>query len=313
MIAHEGHNLGPAQAEALGMPADAAPRAGSTILRLVVGGQLRKHRITAGLTLEQAGFAIRGSHSKISRMESGRTGFKNRDVEDLLTLYRVTDESVRAQLLDLAVQASGPDWWHPYSDVLPRWLEPYVGLEAAAEVIRSYEVQFVHGLLQTDAYARAVIRSANPHADALEIERRAKLRLERQKVLTLPSPPRLWAVLDEGALRRRPEGPDGRAVMRGQVEHLLEFARLPAVTLQIFPCPGPIVPTGGPFTMLRFPYPDVPDVVYLEQFNSALYVDDPVEVVGYLTQMDRLVKLAAQPDDSIRILDDLLRDLRREP
>ena len=131
---------------------------GPTVQRLVLGGQLHRLRESRGISAEKAAEAIRGSHSKISRMEHGRVGFKERDVADLLTLYGVTDNEERAALLNLAREANTPGWWHAYSDILPTWLEPYVGLEAAASVIRTYEVQFVPGLLQTEEYARALIR-----------------------------------------------------------------------------------------------------------------------------------------------------------
>src|SRR6202020_903012 len=121
---------------------------GPTVQRLVLGGQLRRRRESRGITAEQAAEAIRGSHSKISRMEHGRVGFKERDVGDLLTLYGVTDSEERAALLNLAREANTLGWWHAYSDILPTWLEPFVGLEAAASFIRTYQIQLVPGLLQ---------------------------------------------------------------------------------------------------------------------------------------------------------------------
>ncbi|MGH9828060.1 MAG: Scr1 family TA system antitoxin-like transcriptional regulator, partial [Blastocatellia bacterium] len=131
---------------------------GPTVQRLVLGNQLHRLRELRGISAEQAAEAIRGSHSKISRMEHGRVGFKERDVGDLLTLYGVTDSEERAALLNLAKEANTPGWWHAYSDILPSWLEPFVGLEAAASVIRTYQIQLVPGLLQTEGYARALIR-----------------------------------------------------------------------------------------------------------------------------------------------------------
>jgi len=168
---------------------------GPTVQRLVLGGQLHRLREQHGISAERAAEAIRGSHSKISRMEHGRVGFKERDVGDLLTLYGVTDSEERAALLNLAREANTPGWWHAYSDVLPNWLEPYVGLEAAASVLRTYEVQFVPGLLQTEEYARALIRLGQAVSDD-EIDRRAELRVSRQEILGGPNPPQLWAVVD---------------------------------------------------------------------------------------------------------------------
>jgi len=154
---------------------------GPTVQRLVLGSQLRQLRESRGITAEQAAESIRGSHSKISRMEHGRVGFKERDVGDLLTLYGVTDSEERAALLNLAREANTPGWWHAYSDILPSWLEPYVGLEAAASVIRTYEVQLVPGLLQTEDYARALIRQGSAASEE-EIARRGELRKTKKEI-----------------------------------------------------------------------------------------------------------------------------------
>jgi len=263
-----------------------SPRHGPTALRIALGTQLRRLREASGLTTTEAGDAIRATPSKISRLERGRTTAKQRDVADLLTLYGVTSQAEREALLALTRQASAPGWWQQYSDVLPRWFESYIGLEKAASVIRSYEVQFVHGLMQTEDYARAVILISNAHAPAEEIDRRVSVRMQRQQLLTQPDAPEVWAVLDEAALRRPADGPK---VMRGQLEHLLELTDLPNVTLQIVPFDaGPHAAAGGPCTILRFPEPDLPDVVYLEQLNSALYLDQPDDVTNYLTIMDQL-------------------------
>jgi len=180
-------------------------RSGPTVLRIALGSQLRRLREASNLTTAQAAEAIRGTHSKISRLERGRSAARPRDVADLLSLYGVTDEAERDKLLALARAASAPGWWQQYSDVLPRWLELYIGLEKAASVIRTYEVQFVHGLMQTEDYARAVILISNAHASAEEIERRVNLRMQRQRLLIQPDAPELWAVLDEDAGHRRPD------------------------------------------------------------------------------------------------------------
>ena len=288
------------------VPADgllAGGRSGPTALRIALGTHLRRLREARSLTTAEAAQAIRATHSKISRLERGRSGARQRDVADLLSLYGVTDEAEREELLTLARQANAPGWWQQYSDVLPRWFELYIGLEKAASVIRSYEVQFVHGLMQTEEYARAVILIANAHAPAEEIDRRVGVRMTRQRLLTQPDAPELWAVLDEAALRRPPDGPP---VMRAQLEHLLQLTDLPNVTLQIVPFDaGPHAAAGGPFTILRFPEPDLPDVVYLEQLNSALYLDQPDDVVDYLTVMDQLcvqAKTGAASKDMLHAL-----------
>lgn len=165
-------------------------------------------------------------------MELGRVSFKARDVEDLLTLYGVTDEAERDALLGLAREANVAGWWHSYGDVLPGWFQTYIGLEGAASLIRVYEVQFVHGLLQTEAYAHAVVTRGMGAAPAVEIDRRVALRLERQKALVSERAPHLHAVLDEAALRR-PYG--DREVMRGQLRHLIEMSEQSNVTLQVMP------------------------------------------------------------------------------
>jgi transcriptional regulator with XRE-family HTH domain len=303
MNSNQAENGGRARAAADGALVGA--RCGPTALRIALGAQLRRLREDRNLTTGEAAEAIRATHSKISRLERGRSGPRQRDVADLLTLYGVTDEAEREQLLTLARQAAAPGWWQQYSDILPKWFELYIGLERAASVIRTYEVQFVHGLMQTEDYARAVILIANAHAPAEEIERRVSIRMKRQQVLTQPDAPELWAVLDEAALRR---APCGRNVMRAQLEHLLQITDLPNVTLQIVPFQaGPHAAAGGPFTILRFPEPDLPDVVYLEQLNSALYLDQPDDVIDYVTVMNQLCVQAETGTASKAILSALLR------
>jgi transcriptional regulator with XRE-family HTH domain len=278
---------------------------GPTVQRLVLGSQLHRLRESRGITAEQAAESIRGSHSKISRMEHGRVGFKERDVADLLTLYGVTDHEERAALLNLAREANTPGWWHAYSDILPAWLEPYVGLEAAASVIRTYQIQIIPGLLQTEGYARALIRQGSAASEE-EIARRSELRTSRQEILRRPDAPQLHVLLDEGALRR-PVG--GREVIREQVRYLLEVADHPAVTLQILPLSASAHPAmSRPFTILRFAEPDLADVVYIEQLTSALYLDRPVEVDSYLEVMEQLRQQAEPPGRTAGVLRRILWD-----
>jgi transcriptional regulator with XRE-family HTH domain len=278
---------------------------GPTVQRLVLGGQLHRLRESRGITAEQAADSIRGSHSKISRMEHGRVGFKERDVADLLTLYGVTDTEERAALLNLAREANTPGWWHAYSDILTSWLEPYVGLEAAASVIRTYQVQFVPGLLQAEGYARALIRQGSAATEE-EIARRGELRASRQEILRRPDAPQLWAVVDEGALRR-PVG--SREIVREQLQYLIEVADHPAVTLQIMPfAAGAHSAMGGPFTILRFAEPDLADVVYIEQLTSALYLDKPNEVDSYLEVMEQLCLQAEPVASTPKLLRQILAD-----
>ncbi|WP_449063241.1 helix-turn-helix domain-containing protein [Planomonospora algeriensis] len=273
---------------------------------MVVGAHLRRLRTACGITREEAGRAIRASDSKISRLELGRTGFKQRDVADLLTLYGVTDEAERETLLALAVRAGAPGWWHEYGDAVPHWFDAYLDLEQAACVIRTYQLQFVPGLLQTEDYARAVIGSGHRDAPAEEIERRVALRMRRQRLLHRPDPPRFWAVIDEVALRRLV---GGRATMRAQIERLIELAELPHVTVQIMPF-GAIghAETSGPITILRFPEGELPDVVYLEQLSGAVYLDKEADTSRYRYVMNRLSVEAGQPAETAEILHRILAE-----
>jgi hypothetical protein len=283
-----------------------ADNLGPTVLRIMLGNQLHRLREAAGVSPDQAGYEIRASRSKISRMENGRVGFKERDVADLLTLYGITDEQKRAGVLALARQANIPGWWSKYGDVLADWFEAYLGLEGAASVIRTFELQFLHGLFQTEAYARAVTRLGHRAAPPEEIDRRVNLRLKRQDLLTRPEPPQVWSVIDEAALRR-PVG--GRAVMRAQLNRLIEVAALPHVTIQVVPfCRGGHAAASGSFTILRFADPELLDVVYIEQLTSALYLDNRDDVDHYLEVMNNLSAEALTPDGTARFLSETTRE-----
>jgi transcriptional regulator with XRE-family HTH domain len=281
---------------------------GPTVLRRLLGAQLRRLREGKGISRESAGYTIRASGSKISRLELGRVGFKERDVSDLLPLYGVADEHDRAALLSLAREANTPGWWHRYGDILPGWFETYVGLEEAAELIRTFEIQFIPGLLQTADYARAVMAVGHSAAPDEEIERRVNLRMTRQKLLTrADKAPRLWAVVDEAALRR-PIG--GAEVMRAQIERLIEATHQPNVTLQVLPfAVGGHAAEGGAFTILRFPEPDLPDAVYVEQLTSALYLDKREDVDRYMEAMERLCIESEPPGRSVEILSGILQEI----
>jgi transcriptional regulator with XRE-family HTH domain len=275
------------------------------VRRILLGSHLRRLRETRGITREAAGYSIRASESKISRMELGRVSFKTRDVEDLLTLYGIADEAERTSLLSLAKEANVAGWWHSYSDVLPSWFPTYVGLEGAAHLIRSYEVQFVHGLLQTEAYAHAVVSRGMKGAGAADIDRRVALRLERQKCLVSENAPEFHVVLDEAALRR-PYG--DRTVMRGQLQHLIDISERPNVRLQIMPFSfGGHSGESGSFTILSFTESDLSDVVYLEQLTSALYLDKREDVSQYEAAMKQLQQDGPGPAESRDLLRGLLQ------
>jgi transcriptional regulator with XRE-family HTH domain len=289
------------------VPAAQENGSGPTVRRMQVGARLRSLRLAKGITREQAGYAIRGSDSKISRMELGRVAFKERDVTDLLKLYGIEDAAEHARLLALAREANTPGWWHAYGDVLATWFQNYLDLEQATELIRTYEIQFVPGLLQTDAYARAVIMLGHGRAAEDEISRRAGLRMARQQLLTRPDPPRLWAVLDEAVLRR-PIG--GREVLREQIEHLIAMTALRNVRLQVIPfTSGGHAAAGGAFSILRFAHSDVPDVVYIEHLTSGLYLDKREDVDQYAAAMGRLFIEAEPPNRTPEILKEVLGEL----
>lgn len=278
-------------------------RAGPAVARMLLGARLRRLREDRGLSREQAGRTIRSSGSKLCRLELGRTGCKPRDVEDLLTLYGVVDAAERDTTMALAEQANTSGWWHPYQDVIPTWAQTYLGLEQASPLIRTYELQFVPGLLQTADYARAVTRLAHEDATGTELARRVELRMRRQRILHGSSPTRLWAVIDETALRRSIGGP---AVMRAQVRHLIRMSELPHVTVQVLPfAAGGQVPVGGPVTLLRLPGGGLPDVVYLEQLTSAVYADRPGDLDYYRHVMNRLVTEAESVTASRALLEEL--------
>ncbi|GAA1224857.1 helix-turn-helix transcriptional regulator [Kitasatospora nipponensis] len=279
---------------------------GVTVRRLLLGSQLRRLREARGVTREDAGYEIRASESKIGRMELGRVSFKERDVADLLTLYGVADERHRGELLGMVRTANAQPWWHQYADVVPGWFQTYLGFEEAAGTIASYEVQHVPGLLQTESYARAVIRLGFRTAPEAEIERRVEVRMRRQRLLAGPDAPRLLTVVDEAALRRPCGGPE---VMRGQLARLLELAEQPWLELQVMPLGfDGLSAESGAFSLLGFPEPDLPDVVYLEQFTTALYLDRPREVAEYSATLDRLRADSLSPARSLELLGSLLQE-----
>ncbi|MGH3670438.1 MAG: helix-turn-helix domain-containing protein [Pseudonocardiaceae bacterium] len=277
-----------------------------TALRIALGSKLRQLREASGITREAAGYAIRGSSAKISRLELGRVASKERDVVDLLILYGISEAEDREAFVALARQANSPGWWREYGDVLPNWFETYLGLEQSASVIRTYEPQLVPGLLQTEDYARAIMLLRHLHVSGGEIERRVALRMARQAFLSQPGSPDLWVALDEAALRR-PLG--GQKIQRAQLLHLVDMAQLPNVTLQIVPFEvGGHAATGGPFTTLRFAEPGLPDVVYLEHLTNALYLDKERDTVDYLAIMDNLCIQAASPTDTMSFIHRIIEE-----
>lgn len=293
MVARTASRMGPAQNVV-------APTAGGSpiALRILLGAQLRRLREAKQISPEEAGYVIRASHSKISRLETGRVGFKDRDIIDLLTLYGVTSEAEQATFRELAARANSPGWWQGYADMLAGWFEEYLGLEEAAVEIGTYEAQFVPGLLQTEDYASAVILLEYSHPK--EVSRRIDLRIARQAILSGPDPTSLWAVIDEAALQR-PLG--GTRAMRAQLNHLAEMSQRPNVTIQVIPfLAGGHAAAGGSFSVLQFAEEELPDLVYIEQLSSAQYLVKPDVVDTYLEVMDRLRRQAATPAESLKII-----------
>jgi transcriptional regulator with XRE-family HTH domain len=282
------------------------PGGGATVRRMLVGAKLRRLRTERGVSREEAGEAIRASEWKIHRLENGQVGFKERDIIDLLRLYEVTDPSEVADFVVLAREANAPGWWQHYGDILPQWFRAYVDLESVATLIRTYEGQFVPGLLQTEDYMRAVIVGAHLDDPPEEVERRIRLRMARQTLLTRKDAPRLWMVVDEAALRR-PVG--GRDVMRSQLERLIDASKLPNVTLQVLPFAAGAHPAMvGAFSVLRFAARELPDVVYVEHLTSALYLSKRDDVDQYLHVMESISVRAAAPDQTVELLGRILND-----
>ena len=240
-------------------------------------------------------------------MELGRVSFKERDVTDLLEYYGVRDAEERDKLVQLTREANQTPWWQKYQEAVPDWFQVFVGLEEAAQLIREYEVQFVPGLLQTEDYARAVVLQGTPGLDPEEVERRVALRMGRQQVLKKDNPPRLWAIVDEAALRR-PMG--GRDVLVAQIERLMDAVSEPNVTLQVMPFRyGGHAAEGGAFMLMRFPEADLPDMVYMEYLTGALYLDKPDEVERYAAVMERLSVAGTSPDRTREILAAMLKEI----
>ncbi|WP_130799786.1 DUF5753 domain-containing protein [Streptomyces otsuchiensis] len=274
--------------------------AGPVVPRMALGLRLRRLREARGISQEEAGAVIRASHSKICRLELGRTGCKARDITDLLTLYGVREDATRATVLDLAAQANRPGWWHAYSDLLPDPAQAYLGIEQSAALIRCWTSQTVPALLQTPDYARAVARATHRDADEHELARRVEFQHRRSRVLEGPGATRLWAVIDEAALRR-PVG--GAETMRGQLRRLAEAAALPGVTVQILPfAVGCHAGIGGPVTLVRLPGGLLPDVAFLEQPLMGGQLDRRADVEHYWDVVNHLAVEAAPPEETDAIV-----------
>jgi hypothetical protein len=277
-----------------------------TVLRMILGRQLQALREQASLTYAEAAKVIYSSEWTVRRMEKAEGGLKPLMVKALLIAYGVTDVREIDTFLSLAREASKPGWWHRYGDALPDWFKVAVGLEESASLIRAYEPQVVPGLLQTEAYIRAVATANFPAETPQESERRVTLRLARQKLLSRPAPPEYWVVLDESAVRRPIGGTD---VMRKQLGHLIDCANRPNITIQVLPFAAGWYPAlYGMFNMFRFPDDHMPDIVYSEALTSATYLNKPEETTQYTEALDQMAAQAATPDQTITILRQILKE-----
>jgi len=283
-----------------------AGRAGPSVRRLILGSQLRRLREKVGISCAEAGYSIRGSASKISRMETGRISFKERDVEDLLTLYGLNDPEERKQLISLVAQSRQTGWWHRYNERMPKWFEDYVGLEEAASRIQSWELQFIPGLMQTEDYARAAITHGQPRASKESIDSQVDLRTRRQRILGGTTPPRLWMVIDESVLHRTL---GSVSMLKKQIEHLLDMTQHSHVSLQVIPFSRSGYVAEGAFSILRFAEAELPDITYIEHLTGALYLERPDEIEVYGRAFDRLVVDAETPRGSRQLLEKIRLDL----
>jgi len=272
---------------------------GPTARRMILGSQLRRLREEAGVTRQQAGYNIRGSESKISRLELGRVGFKERDVTDLLTMYGVDDPTERRAFLDMVTQSNEPGWWRRFGDTMPNWFTDLVGLEEAAARIQIWEPIYVSGLLQIEPYARAIFSHGRPEMADERVDQLVALRMRRQKMFSRPDAPRVWMVLDESVLHR-PIG--GVKVLREQIEYLLEMSALPHVSVQVLPYSRSGLSAEHAFSLLRFGEPELPNIAYVEYLTGAHYIEKREEIEKYSRALDMLAVDAETPERSRALL-----------
>jgi transcriptional regulator with XRE-family HTH domain len=282
------------------------PDGSPTVLRMILARQLQALREKSGMSHEQAAQAIDSSESTIRRMERAEGGLEPLTVKSLLMAYGVSDAGEIDAFLALSRDASKPGWWHSYDDVLPSWFRAAVGLEESASLIRAYEPQVVPGLLQTEGYIRAITAASSPAATEDFTERAVALRLARQQLLGRPDPPEYRVVLDETVLRRTI---GGHKVMRAQLEHLIQAAGQPQVTIQVIPFAAGWHPAlYGMFNIFRFPAAQLPDIVYTEALTGAYYLDKPDESARYTEALDRLCAQAASPERTVTILGEIAKE-----
>ncbi|MFJ8911373.1 helix-turn-helix domain-containing protein [Amycolatopsis sp. NPDC102389] len=269
---------------------------GPTVRRRRLASELRRLREAADLTIDEVSEKLECSASKVSRIETGHVGVTPRDARDMLELYGIAGDEQEA-LVQLAREARKRGWWHAYNEV---FTGTFVGLEADASSLRAFQALLVPGLLQTERYAKAVIRAMRPDAEDAEIRRRVAARMARQELLTDPSPPEYWAVIDEAVLHRVVDGPE---VMAEQLYRMVTMAAQPNVTVQIVPFGAGAHPgMEGPFLIMGFPELADTDVVYVDSTSSGLYLEEPPDVRRYALMFDHLRAAALKPDDSVEVI-----------
>ncbi|MER6666943.1 helix-turn-helix transcriptional regulator [Amycolatopsis japonica] len=269
---------------------------GPTVRRRRLASELRRLREAADLTIDEVSEKLECSASKVSRIETGHVGVTPRDARDMLELYGIAGDEQEA-LVQLAREARKRGWWHAYNEV---FTGTFVGLEADASSLRAFQALLVPGLLQTERYAKAVIRAMRPDAEDAEIRRRVAARMARQELLTDPSPPEYWAVIDEAVLHRVVDGPE---VMAEQLYRMVTMAARANVTVQIVPFGAGAHPgMEGPFLIMGFPELADTDVVYVDSTSSGLYLEEPPDVRRYALMFDHLRAAALKPDDSVEVI-----------
>lgn len=285
------------------MPTNVNP----TVRRRRLGQELRRLREIKGMTAEEVAERLLVSQSKISRLENGRRSISQRDVRDLCGVYEVEDHRVVDSLMQMAKDSRQQGWWHAFGDIP---YSVYIGLETDAESLRVYEPQIVPGLLQTRSYAEALINGALPEAPPSDIEKRVNVRARRQDRVNAPEHPlRLWAVIDESALRRLV---GGKQVMIEQLEHLVEQSQLPHVTVQVLPFDMGAHPgINGQYAILEFPDAADSSVVYIEGVTSDLYLEKANDVQRYSVMYEHLRAQALNVDQTRQFISDITKSYTR--
>jgi len=274
---------------------------GPTVRRRRLGSELRRLREAHSFKLEEAADKLGLAASTLSRIETGKAPTRTAYLATMFEMYGVDDPAMRTVLTEMAREGHRKGWWAVYDDVLPTGFDVYVGLEAEAAALRVFEDQVVHGLLQTEDYARTVMNSVRLRKQQPErIGRAVELRMQRQRVLTRADPVKLWCILNEPVITRLIGGP---GVMRGQLDRLLEVSEWPHVTLQVLPLSSGVHPAlNGPFCILEFPERSDPDVVYSEGVAGHAYLERESEVRVCAEVFDLLRAAALSPADTVKFI-----------